>query len=176
MRCALEYRADSAEQNDQIGAQLRLGWRPPAGTVPPLVREAAELASQSDVAVVIARTYESEMMDRPDLGLPGDQELLIREVAAANPRTVVVLMSGGPVMTAGWDAGVPAVLEAWFAGQEQGDAIARVLFGDVNPSGKLPLTFPVDEAHTPVATPEQYPGVDGTVQLPRRRLRRLPRL
>lgn len=159
----VEYRADSAEQNDQIGGQLRLGWQTPAGVVPPLVREAAQLASQSDVAVVIARTYESEMMDRPDLGLPGDQELLIREVAAANPRTVVVLMSGGPVMTAGWDQRVPAVLEAWFAGQEQGDAIARVLFGDVNPSGKLPLTFPVDEAHTPVATPEQYPGVDGTV-------------
>ncbi|MEA2651261.1 MAG: beta-glucosidase [Chloroflexota bacterium] len=159
----LEYAADSAEQNDQIGGQLRLGWRPPADTVPALVREAAELAAGSDVAVVIARTYESEMMDRPHLGLPGDQELLIREVAAANPRTVVVLMSGGPVATAGWDERLPAVLEAWFAGQEQGDAIARVLFGDVNPSGKLPLTFPVDEAHTPVATPEQYPGIDGTV-------------
>ena len=159
----VEYAADSAEQNDQIGAQLRLGWRPPEGAVPPLVREAAELAAGSDVAVVIARTYESEMMDRPHLGLPGDQELLIREVAAANPRIVVVLMNGGPVTTGGWDERVPAVLEAWFAGQEQGDAIARVLFGDVNPSGKLPLTFPVDEAHTPVATPEQYPGVDGTV-------------
>jgi beta-glucosidase len=159
----LDYAADSPEQNAQIGAQLRLGWRPPNGTRPPLVREAADLARQSEVAIVIARSYESEMMDRPDLHLPGDQDLLIREVAAANPRTIVVLMSGGPIVTSAWEEGVPALLEAWFAGQEQGDAIARVLFGDVDASGRLPITFPTDEAHTPVATPEQYPGVDGVV-------------
>ena len=159
----IEYAADSSEQNDQIGAQLRLGWEPPSGSVPPLVREAAVLAAECDVAIVIVPTYESEMMDRPSLDLPNQQDLLIREVAAASPRTVVVLMSGGPVATAGWDASVGALLEAWYAGQEQGDAIARVLFGDVNPSGKLPLTFPIDEAHTPLATPEQYPGIDGVV-------------
>jgi beta-glucosidase len=159
----VEYAADSHEQNDQIGAQLRLGWEPPPGSVPPLVREAAALAAASDVAVVVAPTYESEMMDRPSLDLPYRQDLLISEVVAANPRTVVVLMSGGPVATAGWYASVPAVLEAWYAGQEQGDAIARVLFGDANPSGRLPLTFPRDEAHTPVATTAQYPGVGGIV-------------
>ena len=157
------YAADSAEQNDQIGAQLRLGWEPPPASIPPLVREAARLAADCDVAVVVAPTYESEMMDRPGLDLPSRQDLLIREVAAANPRTIVVLMSGGPVATAAWDQSVPALLEAWYAGQEQGDAIARVLFGDVNPSGKLPLTFPVDDARTPLTTPEQYPGVDGVL-------------
>ena len=160
----VEYAADSVEQNEQIGAQLRLGWRPPSTSVPPLVRQAAALAAESDVAIVVAATYESEMMDRPDLALPKGQEQLIREVAGANPRTIVVLMSGGPVATAGWDASVPALLEAWYAGQEQGDAIASVLFGDVNPSGKLPITFPVDEAHSPVATVAQYPGVDSVVQ------------
>lgn len=159
----VDYAADSAEQNEQIGAQLRLGWRPPAGTIPPLVREAAALAASCDVAIVVAPTYESEMMDRPDLHLPAEQDLLIREVAAANPRTTVVLMSGGPVDVSDWAERVPAILEAWYAGQEQGDAIARVLFGDVNPSGRLPITFPMDEAHTPIASPEQYPGVDGAV-------------
>ncbi len=160
----VEYAADSSEQNDQIGAQLRLGWDPPSGSVPPLVRDAAALAADCDVAVVVAPTYESEMMDRPGLDLPNQQDLLIRQVAAANPRTVVVLMSGGPVATAPWDASVPALLEAWYAGQEQGDAIARVLFGDVNPSARLPLTFPEDELHSPIDSPEQYPGVDGVVR------------
>jgi beta-glucosidase len=160
----VDYAADSAEQNDQIGAQLRLGWRPPAGTLPPLIREAVALAATCDVAVIVAPTYESEMMDRPDLQLPAEQDLLIREVAAANPRTAVVLMSGAPVAVGGWEERVPAILEAWYAGQEQGDAIAGVLFGDTSPSGRLPLTFPVDEAHTPVAAPEQYPGVDGVVR------------
>ena len=159
----VDYAADSTEQNDQIGAQLRLGWRPPAGTVPPLIREAAALAASCDVAIVVAPTYESEMMDRPDLHLPAEQDLLIREVAAANPRTAVVLMSGGPVDVSEWEEGVPAILEAWYAGQEQGDASARVLFGDVNPSGRLPITFPKSEAHTPIADPEQYPGVEGVV-------------
>ena len=140
---------------------MRFGWRPPAGIVQPGIVEAADLAARSDVAIVVARDYESEMMDRPDLRLPDDQDALIREVAAANPRTIVVLMSGAPIETAAWDGEVPALVEAWFAGQEQGDAIARVLFGDVNPSGRLPLTFPRSLSQTPVSTPEQYPGVDG---------------
>ncbi|HYI66783.1 MAG TPA: glycoside hydrolase family 3 C-terminal domain-containing protein [Candidatus Limnocylindrales bacterium] len=160
----VDYAADSTEQNEQIGAQLRFGWRPADGTMPPLVREAAALAAACEVAIVVAPTYESEMMDRPDIHLPAEQELLIREVTAANPRTAVVLMSGGPVDVSGWEARVPAILEAWYAGQEQGDAIARVLFGDVNPSGKLPITFPMDEDHTPIAAPEQYPGVGGAVR------------
>jgi beta-glucosidase len=144
-------------------ARLRLGWLPPSGVLSPSIHAAAELARQSDVAVVVARTYEGEEMDRPDIALPNGQDELIRAVAAANPRTVVVLMSGGPVETASWEGAAPAVLEAWYAGQEQGAAMARVLFGEVNPSGKLPLTFPRSLTETPVATPEQYPGVNGAV-------------
>jgi beta-glucosidase len=102
-------------------------------------------------------------MDRPDLRLPNEQDLLIRAVAAANPRTVVVLMNAGPIEVASWEEGVPSILEGWYGGQEQGAAIARVLFGDVNPSGKLPITFPRDESQTPIATPEQYPGIGGAV-------------
>lgn len=144
-------------------ARLRLGWHPPAGVLDPMIREAADLARGSDIAIVVARTYEGEQMDRPDLALPSGQGELIRAVAAANPYTVVVLMSGGPVETTSWEGAVPAILEAWYAGQEQGGAVARVLFGEVNPSGRLPLTFPRSLSTTPVATPEQYPGIDGVV-------------
>jgi beta-glucosidase len=144
-------------------ARLRLGWRPPVVVDSPALRAAVELARRSELAIVVARTYEGEQMDRPDLALPNGQGDLIRAVAAANLRTVVVLMSGGPVETTSWEGDVPAVLQAWYAGQEQGAAVARVLFGEVNPSGRLPLTFPRNLGETPVATPEQYPGVDGAV-------------
>jgi beta-glucosidase len=82
-------------------------------------------------------------------------------VAAANPRTIVVVNSGAPVLMP-WIDEVPAVLEAWYPGEEDGNALAAVLFGDVNPSGKLPVTFPRTETQTPVSTPERYPGVNGT--------------
>ena len=111
--------------------------------------------------MVVARSYETEAMDRPNLELPNLQARLIRAVAAANPRTVVVLMTGSSIETQSWQEGVPAILEAWFAGQEQGQAVARVLFGDVNPSGKLPLTFPKND--TPLHSNLEYPGINGQV-------------
>ena len=115
------------------------------------------------MAIVVTRTFESEEMDRPDLSLPNGQGELIRAVSAVNPNTIVVLMNGGPVETASWEADVPAILEAWYAGQEQGNAVARILFGDVSPSGRLPLTFPRSQSESPVSTLVQYPGVDGIV-------------
>jgi beta-glucosidase len=159
----IEYAADVPDQSWVYGAQIRFGWQPPADVVMPLIAEAAALAQQSDVAIVVARTFEGESQDRPHLQLPNGQDQLIRAVAAANPRTIVVLMSGGPVATASWEQHVPAILEAWYPGQEQGNAVTRVLWGDVTPSGKLPLTFPRSEAATPVATRAQYPGIDGVV-------------
>lgn len=159
----IDYAADAPGQWIFGEAMLRLGWRPPAGVVNPLITEAANLARRSDVAVVVVRTYETEEMDRPHLRLPNEQDQLIRAVAAANPRTVVVLMNAGPVAVADWQVDVPAIVEAWYGGQEQGNAVARVIFGDVNPGGRLPLTFPRSETQTPVAAPAQYPGVDGVV-------------
>ncbi|HEV2066734.1 MAG TPA: glycoside hydrolase family 3 C-terminal domain-containing protein [Thermomicrobiales bacterium] len=140
----IEYRANAPEQSFFFKeGMVRWGWQPPPGTIAPSIAAAATLAHQSDVAIVVARTFESEEMDRPNLRLPNEQDVLIRAVADANPRTIVVLMSGAPVETASWEAGVPAILEAWYAGQEQGNAVARVLFGDVNLAGKLPITFRV---------------------------------
>ena len=135
----------------------------PAARRQALLGQAADAARRSDVAVVFANDDESEFGDRSSLDLPGDQDQLIATVAQANPRTVVVLNTGGPVLMP-WAAHVPALLEAWYPGQEDGNAIAAVLFGDVNPSGKLPMTFPATADQVPAATRAQYPGVDGQVQ------------
>jgi beta-glucosidase len=116
-----------------------------AGTDP---SSAAALAKTADVAIVFAYQWESEDMDLDSLSLPENQDALIAKVAAANPHTIVVLETGGPV-TMPWVNQVSAVLEAWYAGSRGADAVANLLFGDVNPSAKLPLTFPRSEADLP---------------------------
>ena len=109
---------------------------------------AAALAAKSDVAIVFVNQWMSEGMDVPNLSLPNDQDALIEQVAAANPHTVVVLETGGPVLMP-WLDKVGGVMEAWFSGSKGADAVASVLFGDVNPNAKLPLTFPLSEADLP---------------------------
>jgi beta-glucosidase len=113
--------------------------------------KAASLAAKADVAIVFAYQWESEDMDLPTLSLPENQDSLISKVAAANPHTVVVLETGGPV-TMPWAGQVSAILEAWFAGSKGSDAVANILFGDVNPSAKLPVTFPRSDADLPHPT------------------------
>ncbi|MDQ0374767.1 glycoside hydrolase family 3 C-terminal domain-containing protein [Cellulomonas humilata] len=154
----VEYVNDGPGGTD-AGAVFQLGWTTPDGVVAPQALAAADLARSSQAAVVLVRDYSSEGGDKPDLDLPNGQAELIRQVAAANPRTVVVLVAGGAVQTSDWESGVPAIIHSWFGGQEQGNALAGILFGDVNPSGRLPISLPVDEDSTPVSTPEQYPGV-----------------
>jgi beta-glucosidase len=109
---------------------------------------AAALARQSDVAIVFAHQWSSEGMDLPNLSLPDHQDALIQAVAAANPHTIVVLETGTAV-TMPWLDNVSGVLETWFAGSKGADALANILFGDVNPSAKLPMTFPRTEADLP---------------------------
>ncbi|HZC25902.1 MAG TPA: glycoside hydrolase family 3 C-terminal domain-containing protein, partial [Actinopolymorphaceae bacterium] len=122
---------------------------------------AADVARSADVAVVMVGDDETEGSDRSSLALSGNQDQLVEAVAAANPNTVVVVKSGGPVLMP-WADQVPAVVEAWYPGEEDGNAVAAVLFGDVNPSGKLPVSFPVAGTDVPAHTPQQYPGVNGT--------------
>jgi beta-glucosidase len=110
--------------------------------------DAAALAKQSDVAIVFAHQWTSEGMDLPNLSLPDAQDKLIEQVAAANPRTIVVLETGTAV-TMPWVDKVSGVIEAWYTGSKGADAVANVLFGDVNPSAKLPMTFPRSEADLP---------------------------
>ncbi|HXU14144.1 MAG TPA: glycoside hydrolase family 3 C-terminal domain-containing protein [Terriglobales bacterium] len=112
---------------------------------------AASLAKGAEVAIVFAWRAETEGSDAPNLSLPGNQNDLIAKVAAANPNTIVVLETGNPIAMP-WLGEVSAVLEAWFAGSSGDKALANILFGDVNPSGKLPITFPKSEADLPHPT------------------------
>jgi beta-glucosidase len=109
---------------------------------------AAALAKTADVAIVFAYQWESEGMDLDSLSLPEHQDDLIAKVAAANPHTIVVLETGTAV-TMPWAGQVNSILEAWYGGSRGAEAVARVLFGEVNPSGKLPITFPRSEADLP---------------------------
>ena len=109
---------------------------------------AAALAKTADVAIVFAYQWESEGMDLDSLSLPEHQDDLILNVAAANPHTIVVLETGSPV-TMPWAEQVSGILEAWYGGSRGAEAIVRVIFGDVNPSGKLPITFPKSDADLP---------------------------
>lgn len=111
-------------------------------------QDAAAAAKAADVAIVFATKYATEAEDQADLALDGAQDALIDAVASANPSTVVVLETGNPVAMP-WLGKVPAVLSAWYAGQRGGDAIAEIIAGTINPSGRLPVTFPVSEAQLP---------------------------
>ncbi len=151
---AVEYTNDGAF----LGAtDLAFGWQPESG-----IPEAAEAAAEADVAVVVVNRVAGENMDHTSLALPGDQDALVRAVAAANPNTVVVLDTDGPVLMP-WLDDVGAVVQAWYGGAEAGTALASVLYGDADPGGRLPLTFPAGEEQGPGASARTYPGVDGAV-------------
>ena len=149
-------------------AGVNIGLGRPVSDDP--VGDAVGLAARSDLAVVVVGTnedWESEGWDRADIDLPGEQDRLVREVARVSPRTIVVVNAGSPVAMP-WIDEVDAVLFTWFAGQEMGDAIVDVLFGDVEPQGRLPVTFPRRIEDTPAS--EFHPGRGGTAQYRESRL------
>jgi beta-glucosidase len=125
---------------------------------------AAAIAAESDIALIFAgltEEYDTEHFDREDMDLPGAQEDLIELVSRANKNTVVVLTNGSPVSMSRWVDRVPGIIEALYPGQECGNAIAGILFGEVNPSGKLPETFPMHLEDNPAFI--NYPGENGKV-------------
>jgi beta-glucosidase len=141
---------------------LSFGHQPPHAK--DLISEAVKLAKKADVVVLVASLngeWESEGFDRVDMKLPGPQDELIERVARANKNTIVVLNAGSPVEMP-WINKVSAVLQLWYNGQEQGNALADILFGDANPSGKLPTTFPVRLQDNPAYI--NYPGENGKVR------------
>jgi beta-glucosidase len=154
----VEYETGPAAVMEEFGLrpEVRLGWQPPDS----MIDDAAALAARCDAAVVIVNQASGEGMDRQSLVLPGDQDKLIAEVARTNPRTVVVLNTPGPVLMP-WLDEVAAVLQVWYPGEQFGIALARVLFGDDDPGGRLPVTFPAQASQGPVQAVEQYPGIDG---------------
>jgi len=161
----------------KVNVTYAIGYEiPPAGSRRTEPGPAAEL---SDGAVAIAKAadvvifvgglnhnvgLDCESADKRDLKLPSGQSELIQHIVAANPRTIVVLVTGSPVEMDEWLPQVPAVLVSWYSGMEGGNALARVLFGDVSPSGKLPCTFPKKLEDSPAHALDAYPGKDGVVR------------
>ena len=140
---------------------LQINCMPPVAEDP--LNDALLAASKSDLVILFAGNtaeWESEGFDRPDMDLPQKQNELIEEVVKVNPNTVIVLNTGAPVRMP-WIDNVPGMIQAWLGGQEMGNAIADVLFGLVNPSGKLPTTFPVHLQDNPAYV--NYPGENGRV-------------
>lgn len=154
----IEYHYQGNARSRGVG----FGYLPPQA--PDLIEEAVKLAKKSDLVVLVAglnNEWEAEGFDRVDMKLPGKQDELIERVSKANPNTIVVLNVGSPVEMP-WIDRVPAVVQLWYDSQEQGNALADILFGDVNPSGKLPTTFPVKLEDNPAYT--NYPGENGRVR------------
>jgi beta-glucosidase len=160
----LEFRSDSHFVHDFSALYLGVGKPSTAADV----AEAATLAATADVAIIcVGRNaeWDTEGWDLPDMRLPGDQDALIMAIAARAKRTVVVLQTGGPVEMP-WLDQVDAVIQAWYPGQEAGHAIADVLCGRVEPTGRLPQSFPRKLADAPNITddPRAYPGLNGHVR------------
>ena len=135
---------------------IQFGCRPPDPKN--LLEEAVKIAKQSDAVVLVVGTnsdWETEGNDRKGLGLPGDQDVLIKKVLAANKNSVLVINTGSPVSMP-WIKSCPAILQTWFPGQEFGNALAEILFGKESPSGKLPTTYPKKLSDTPAYS--CYPG------------------
>ena len=145
------------------GPSANLSWATPSDLAPGYRQAVAAAKSASTAVVVVSDDTESEAADRASLNLPSAQNELISAVAAANPHTVVVVDAGAPVAMP-WLSQVSSVVDAWYPGESNGTALASVLFGQTDPSGHLPVTFPADLSQVPASTPSQFPGIDGQVQ------------
>lgn len=157
-----ELRLEYIWQGSKMSRSVNLGCQPPHAV--DLMEEAVQLAKKADVVVLVLgldRESEAEGFDRPDMKLPGRQDELARRVLKANKNTVVVINTGSAVEMP-WAGKAPAILQCWYNGQEHGNALSDVLFGDANPSGKLPTTFPVRLEDNPAYI--NYPGEFGHVR------------
>lgn len=164
-RVVIELRQST--EGSSLGG-INVGLRAPLPA--DMVGEAVSLAARSDVSIVVVGTnedWESEGWDRGDIDLPGEQDRLVAEVARVSPTTIVVVNAGSPVAMP-WLDDVDAVVFTWFGGQEMGDALVDVLLGDVEPQGRLPVTFPRCIDDTPAS--EFHPGRGGVAQYREARL------
>jgi beta-glucosidase len=145
------------------GDSSQLLWGTPSALAPGINAAVAAAKSASVAVVVVSDDTESEATDRLSLNLPSAQDELISAVAAANPHTVVVINAGAPVAMP-WLSAVAGVVDAWYPGQTNGTSLASVLFGQTDPGGHLPVTFPASLSQVPAATTAQFPGNGSTVQ------------
>ncbi|SIQ71377.1 beta-glucosidase [Rhizobium sp. RU35A] len=165
-RLTVDYLSPPPKEEGITITALRFGLEKPLGDQ--AIEDAVAEAAASDVAVLFVGRdgeWDTEGLDLPDMRLPGRQEELIERVTAANPNTVVVLQTGGPVEMP-WLDKVRGVLQVWYPGQELGHAVADLLFGDAEPGGRLPQTFPKQLADNSAITgdPAIYPGQNGHVR------------
>ena len=145
------------------GDSSQLLWGTPSALAPGINAAVSAAKSASVAVVVVSDDTESEATDRLSLTLPSAQDELISAVAAANPHTVVVVNAGAPVAMP-WLPAVAGVVDAWYPGQTSGTALASVLFGQADPGGHLPVTFPASLSQVPASTTAQFPGNGSTVQ------------
>ncbi|MBK0384140.1 glycoside hydrolase family 3 C-terminal domain-containing protein [Pedobacter sp. SD-b] len=141
-----------------------------------LIAEAVKAAKNADVAIVYCgwthgydynqwgdNAFDAEGVDKPNMNMPFEQDKLLTAVLAANPKTIIVLMGGGPVDMSKWINQAPAIIQGWYPGMEGGNALAKIIFGDVNPSGKLPMTFPKVLEDVPAHKLGEFHGTNGIV-------------
>lgn len=165
---------------NELGAQATITYAPGYRIArdqkadPTLIAEAVAAAKAADVVVYVGgsfhgydytkwsdNAYDAEDTDKPDMKMPFGQDELVQAVLKANPNTVVVLLGGGPIDVSSFAGSAKAIVEAWYPGMEGGNALAHILFGDVNPSGKLPFTFPVKLEDSPAIKLGEYPSTPG---------------
>ena len=138
-----------------------------------LLQQATDAAAKADIAIVVGgwthgynysnwndNAYDAEGTDKPDMQMPFGQDELIKAVLKANPKTIVVLIGGGPIDMSQWANDVQGIIQAWYPGMEGGNALAKIIFGQINPSGKLPMTFPKKLEDVPAHKLGAYPGDD----------------
>ena len=142
------------------GISDALSWATPSELAPDIDQAVAAAKSASSAVVVVSDDTESEDADRPNLELPSAQNELVAAVTAANPHTTVVVDAGAPVAMP-WLSSAGAVLDAWYPGETSGTSLAHVIFGQVDPGGHLPVTFPQSLSQVPASTPAQFPGTAG---------------
>lgn len=141
---AVEFHENRGEAN------IELIWNYGLNDYQKDFNQALQLAQNADYIIVAAGIHEGEFQDRSSLSLPGNQEKFIQEVSKLNKPTTVVLVGGSAIKTTDWKDKVGAILDVWYPGEEGGNAVAKLLFGAENPSGKLPITFPVEEGQLPL--------------------------
>lgn len=159
---SVELVVEYSTRGSTLLSGVQVGHRPPGEEG--MIENAAKVAAEADMAIMLVGTsdeWESEGHDRESMDLPGDQDELICRVREANPNTVVVVNAGSPV-TMAWADDVSAIVQCWLGGQEMGNAIADVLLGEAEPSGRLPTTFPLRLEHNP--SHGNFPGENGQVR------------
>lgn len=162
----------------KVDIQYAQGYKIAKGAIadPQLIQQAVDAATKADAAVIFCgwthgydykvwndNAFDSEGVDKPNMNFPFGQDELIKAVLKANPKTIVVLMGGGPIDISQWENHSKAIIEGWYPGMEGGNALAKIIFGEVNPSGKLPMTFPKKLEESPAHKLGEFPGVNGTV-------------